>query len=265
MSVSPPSGVLRWWVGLAALLPACGSVRDQGDPDAAPAADAWQRSCAPAQLITRVESADPFYGDDCVHGGWSLEALNGVTTPATAGGPDRQASVPPESITLGANPLDPSSTFAVHVSGSGQANTGTEFTYAQLAARLNTISETQIGTVDASRFTGIQFYGIINTGTLGARLTVGTLFTDPSGGMCTTTAGPKGCYDNPGAQLAVSTAWTKYQVPFASLTQLGFGNPSPLGADFPRSAILDLKWDIGIPMNGPTPPWELWIDDLTFY
>ena len=79
------------------------------------------------------------------------------------------------------------------------------------------------------------------------------------------TSGPKGCYDNPGADLAITTEWTKYQVPFASLTQLGFGNPSPLGDTFPKSAIIHLKWDIGIPMTGPTAPWELWIDDLTFY
>ena len=105
----------------------------------------------------------------------------------------------------------------------------------------------------------------VNTGPSGVRLTVGNLYTDPSGGMCTTTAGPKGCYDHPGAQLAISTTWTKYQIPFDSLTQAGFGNPSPLGAQFPRGAIVQLKWDLGIPATGPTPPWELWIDDLTFY
>jgi hypothetical protein len=57
----------------------------------------------------------------------------------------------------------------------------------------------------------------------------------------------------------------KYQIPFASLTQIGFGNQSPTGAAFPRSAITLLKWDIGVPMTGPTDPWDLSVDDLTFY
>jgi hypothetical protein len=98
--------------------------------------------------------------------------------------------VAPVPITIGSNPLDPTSTFAVHVSGSGQANTAGQFSYAQLTAWLNTVSETQIGTVDASQYTGVQFYAIVNTGALGARLTIGNLYTEPSGGMCTTTAGP---------------------------------------------------------------------------
>jgi len=50
-----------------------------------------------------------------------------------------------------------------------------------------------------------------------------------------------------------------------SLTQLGFGNPSPVGQAFPKEAITLLKWDLGIPSTGPTAPWELWVDDLTFY
>ena len=261
MSACHRSAFRAWWCGLAALLPACGSVSDPGTVDAAPE-DAWNRSCVPEALVTRVESVDPYYGTDCVHGGWYLESLNGTTSPAASETP---VAVAPASITLGSNPLDPTSTFAVHVSGSGQENVGTQFSYAQLTAWLNTVSETQIGTVDASKYTGIQFYGIISTGPLGARLTVGNLYTDPSGGMCTETSGPKSCYDHPGAPLAISTTWTRYQIPFDSLTQLGFGNPSPTGAQFPKGAIVQLKWDIAIPMNGPTPPWELWIDDLTFY
>lgn len=257
--------VVRWCGVLGVLLSACGSVQDQPASDGPPA-DAWQRSCAPAApLVTRVESADPFYGDACIHGGWYLEALNGTTVPPTAGLPNRQTPVTPTAIPLGTNPLDPTSTFAIRVSGADQQNTSSEFAYAQLTAWLNTISDTEIGTVDASQLTGVQFYAIINTGTTGARLTVGNLYTHPSGGMCTTASGPRGCYDNPGAPLTIGTTWMKYQVPFASLTQLGFGNPSPVGPDFPKSAILHLKWDVVVPMTGPTAPWELWIDDLTFY
>ncbi|HEX3757558.1 MAG TPA: hypothetical protein VHW23_02590 [Kofleriaceae bacterium] len=255
--------------GLVLALAACGSVSSNTTPDAAvdaPPADAWASSCAPPAAITTVETADASFGNSCVHGLWFLQALNGTTTPTAPGRPDNTTPVVPMSIAIDFDPLDPSSTFAVHVTGSGQENTGTTFAFAQLTASLNAPSATQIGTVDATAFTGIQFYGIVNTGTTGARLTVGDLFTDPAGGRCTTTPGQTtSCFDNPGAQLAVSTTWMKYQIPFTSLTQLGFGNPSPVGAAFPKNAITHLKWDIGIPSTGPTAAWELWIDDLSFY
>ena len=77
--------------------------------------------------------------------------------------------------------------------------------------------------------------------------------------------GAQGCFDSPGAQLTASTTWTKYQVPFASLVQLGFGNKSPVGSDFPKNKIINFKWDIGIPQTGPTGAWDIWVDDLTFY
>lgn len=250
---------------LLVVLAACGSVRSQ-DPDAALPSDAWADSCAPAALVTTVETASSAFSNACVHGQWFLQAYNGMTNPITVGRPDNRAEVAPAAITIGSNPLDPSSTFAIHVTGSGQQNVGGTFSYAQLNASLNAPSASQIGSIDVSAYTGVQFYAIINTGTTGARLTVADLYTDPLGKLCTTTPGqPTSCYDHPGAQLAISTTWTKYQIPFASLTQLGFGNPSPVGAMFPKNAITLMKWDIGIPMTGTTAPWELWIDDLTFY
>jgi hypothetical protein len=252
--------------GAVLVLAACGSVTNQAADAPVADPDAWAASCAPPAAITTVEAADAGFSNTCVHGQWYLEALNGTTMPAAPGQPDNAVSVVPMSIPIGFDPFDPSSTFAVHVTGSGQQNTGTTFAFAQLTASLNAPSATQIGTVDATAFTGIQFYAIISTGATGARLTVGDIYTDPIGGRCTTTPGqPTSCFDNPGAQLTISTAWTKYQIPFASLTQLGFGNPSPTGAMFPKNAITHLKWDIGIPMTGPTAAWELWVDDLTFY
>jgi hypothetical protein len=252
--------------GVVLVLAACGSVTNQVPADATPG-DAWSASCAPTALITRVEAADAGYNNECIHGEWFLQSFNGVTMPATSG-PGDSVPVVPTVITIGSDPLDTSSTYAVHVTGRGQENTTTSSAFVQLNASLNAPSPTQQGTVDARAYTGIQFYAIVNTATTGARLTVADLYTDPIGGLCKTTPAPgekTACFDHPGAQLAIGTTWMKYQIAFDSLTQLGFGNKSPLGALFPKDAITLLKWDIGIPPTGPTAPWELWIDDLTFY
>jgi hypothetical protein len=258
---------------LAVALAACGRVGFDAPPPGAPpdavtdaGTDAAAARCVPVPLITTIEAADASFGNACLHGRWFLQAANGTTVPPAPGRSNNTAEVVPVAIPIGTDPLDPSSTFAVHATGSGQQNVGTTFAFAQLTVSLEAASDTPGGAVDASRYTGVQFYAIVNTARTGARLTVGDLYTDPVGGLCTTTQGqPTSCFDHPGAQLTVTTTWTKYQVPFASLTQLGFGNPSPVGQAFPRDAITLLKWDIGIPMTGPTAPWELWVDDLTFY
>jgi hypothetical protein len=255
--------------GFAALA-ACGNVQSQAPSDAPvisdAAADAWASNCVPMALVTKVETADAGFANACIHGEWFLQAFNGITSPVTDGKPEDITPVVPTPITIGSSPLDPTSTFAVHVTGSGQQNVGTSPSFAQLTVSLNTPSASLLGSVDVTAYTGVQFYAIVNTGATGARLTVRDLYTDPIGGRCNPASGqPTSCFDDPGAQLTITTTWTKYQIPFASLVQIGFGNPSPVGADFPKNAITHIKWDIGIPMSGPTAAWELWVDDLTFY
>lgn len=275
---------------IAALLAACGSVEKPAVPDAASSADAGpdatSGSDAPiadasvdarpvipscvvtTPLITDIESADSGYGTDCVRGGWTVEALNGTTSPRIPQS-EQSTDVIPEGFQAGTNNQNTQSRFAIHVSGSGQQNIpGGAFAYAQVTATLHWITDDYNGSVDASAFTGIQFYGKVTAGALGVRLTVGNLYTDPVGGICT----PGGenrtdCYDNPGADLQLTTndRWVRYQIPFASLTQYDFGYPSPVGASFPKDAITHIKWDIGIPEVAATEPWELWIDDLKFY
>jgi hypothetical protein len=235
--------------------------------DASASPDGGLRRCAPPPSITTVESAAASYGNSCIHGAWTLEALNGTVSPAPAAG-TTTALVAPEALSAGQNTVDPASTFAVHVTGSGQENTSIASSFAQLDASLNTLSATDVGVVDASAYTGVEFDAIIDTGPAGARLTIADLYTDPVGGQCSTaptTTDKSGCFDHPGVHIAISTVWTHYQVPFASLTQLGFGLPSPVGAEFPKSAIVRLKWDLGIPPSGATPPWSLWVDNLAFY
>jgi len=260
---------------LAASLAACGSVSSTAGSDAAVSIDAkvFQdaaplRSCAPPPLITDVEVAEPGYAGTCIHGAWTLEALNGVTVPVAVGQPDNTTDVVPEAIAASFNTKHVESRFAVHVSGHGQQNTATASAFAQLTASLNSLSKTDIGTVDASAYTGIRFFARLASGPSGARLTVGTLYTDPVGGQCIPGGTNKsGCFDNPGAQLAISgTTWMEYKVAFDTLTQIGFGLPSPTGVNFPKQAITHIKWDIGIPTDDTaTEAWDLWVDDLTFY
>lgn len=256
-------------------LTACGHV-EGGTPDAQPTPDAaadaaidaapWQAHCKLTQpLVTSVQSTSPEYGDACLEGRWVLESLNGTTTPVTVGNSGNTAIVAPTPIPAGANGSDATSTFAVHVSGSGQQNTTTEFSYAQLSAVLHKRSSSQVGTVDASAFTGVQFDAIMDTG-LGARLVVSNAYTDPVGGMCSTTSGgATSCYDHPATAIEPSKAWVRYQVPFSDLVQQGYGNPSPLGASFPADQIVAIRWHIDIPETGETPAWELWVDNVAFY
>jgi len=258
---------------LTASLAACGSVSQSAGSDAAIDAPSFHdaaklRSCAPSPLITDVELGDPGFSGACIHGVWTLESFNGVTTPVTVGQPDNTTDVIPVAIAAGFDTKHLASRFAVHVSGHEQQNTPTASSFAQLTASLNALSKTDIGTVDASAYTGIQFFGMVTTGHTGMRLTVGDLYTDPVGGQCIIGGLNKsGCFDNPGAQLAISgMTWTLYQVPFASLTQIGFGLPSPTGVNFPKQAITHIKWDVGIPTdNTATEAWDLWVDDVTFY
>lgn len=267
---------MRILIAIAATSAACGSVKldapdgglaSDGAGDAAVATDAmagpdaWASHCAPAAPITNIEDNHTAFSSTCIHGSWTLSSVSGTTVPTSAG---QAASVIPTPIVAGTNPFDPASTFVIHVSGSGQATVGGIYGYATLGMPFNTIENMPSGTVDASTYTGIQFSGKLVAGALGIRLGIANLYTDPVGGMCSGTGGAA-CYDDPSAALSVGAGWTTYQVPFATLTQRGFGNPSPLGASFPRDHITRLNWLVIVPDSGPTEPWDLVIDNVTFY
>jgi len=255
-------------------LVACGSVAALPQPDAVvevdAAPDAWPMSCATTD-ITPIEAAETGFGNACVHGSWQLQSPNGVTVPSTTDSNDHVTQVVPSPIgaTQHPNLLDPSSKYAINVSGVGQKNDpgGIGFSYAQLTATMNTLSATQIGSIDASAFTGVQFDAIIIAPS-GARVSIANKYTDPSGQLCDPQPERplKSCFDNPNLVLAPSTEWTRYQIPFKDLTQVGFGLPSPVGDQFPREEIISLRWDIDVPGdNTETPAWELWIDNLKLY
>jgi hypothetical protein len=168
---------------------------------------------------------------------------------------------------------NPPSTKAIHVAGNGQANvmSGATTTYAavSLAASLDadaTHNNTTAGSVNAAAYTGIKFQMKLSAGAMGVQFQVSDADTDPAGGRCSTAGGTTQCYDHAFTMLTPSTSWTQVMVPFSSLTMQGmFGNPTALGANFPKTAIYQILWKVVIPATGATPAWDIWIDNLSFY
>ena len=76
-----------------------------------------------------------------------------------------------------------------------------------------------------------------------------------------------GCGDRPRVLLTDHpvSAWKMYQPTFEQLMQLGTGNKTVTGPDFPKQTITVLEWAIALPSTGTVAPWELWIDDVKFY
>src|SRR5262249_55505910 len=120
------------WVVLVVLVVGCGRV------------EAVDR----CRQIAPVESSDATYDNRCVRGRWVLLSPNGTTVPPAAG---NQAAVNPTALPVGGNPLDPSSTFAIHVSGSGQESATGASSFAHVTATLNMGGETD--EFDASAYT----------------------------------------------------------------------------------------------------------------
>jgi hypothetical protein len=211
--------------------------------------------CTPVgTAISDLEDGNFYFGTGCPKGAWHLSTAGGGTTTGAAATGD----VPPVAITD-----RPGSTKAIHVSGSGQANVGVApapvtYAYVSLAASLNSPSATQRGALNGAGLTGVKFWGKI-AGPI--ELQVPNVNTDPAGGKCTT--GTSQCADNGKTILAPSAAWTQYMIPFSSLMGAGFGN-SP-GVPFLSGQIYSIEWHVTIPATGPVGPWDIWVDDLSFY
>lgn len=214
----------------------------------------FMMNCTPAAAtISDMESGLFYYGTgSCPNGSWYLATAGGGTSTPIMGSITPVAPSP-------ANTGDAASTKAIHVSGSGQVNTSaTSYdAYVSLSASLNQPSQTEAGSVNASAYQGIKFWGIIS-GTV--RLQVSSTATDQDAVPRTCVS----CSDHLGAMLNPSTTWTQYQIPFSSLTQEGFGSPMVTTLD--KTAVMKVLWKVIIPaFPTVTPAWDIWIDDLSFY
>lgn len=150
------------------------------------------------------------------------------------------------------------STFALHVTASGFTNwgsiVGTDLGYVggMLARR----------TYDASGFTGVAFWarlGAAPSNPVDARVRFVLLDanTDPDGGQCTPTGGAlDGCYNDWGVDLTLTTAWRRFDIPFASLRQGEWGKRF---AAFRSNAVYGLQWKF--PRSAVV---DVWIDEVAF-
>jgi endoglucanase len=79
---------------------------------------------------------------------------------------------------------------------------------------------------DASKFDGIAFFAKAGGSTTSVRVKVPDINTDQDGKVCTE------CYNDFGADIVFTSAWTRHVIPFATMKQLsGCGAPHPPGID----------------------------------
>jgi endoglucanase len=108
------------------------------------------------------------------------------------------------------------------------------------------------GSYDASAYKGFSFWAKA-TAPVKVRVKVPDADTDPDGKVCTE------CFNDFGTDIELTTTWTKYTLPFNSLTQLqGWGAPHPPGVNPAR--LFGIQWQV----NTPGASYDVWVDDIAF-
>jgi hypothetical protein len=111
------------------------------------------------------------------------------------------------------------------------------------------------GPYDASKYDGISFLAKIDSGSAsGLRVVFPDKDTQPDGGLCQASVPGNSCWDHYGKKIDITTTWTRYQVSFNELTQIGWGRA---GAGFDRSTIYEVRFQL--PSNAK---FAVWIDDV---
>ncbi len=107
---------------------------------------------------------------------------------------------------------------------------------------------------DASAYSGVSFYAKVGEGSAASvRLKVPDADTDPDGKTCTE------CFNDFGADLALTDQWKKYTVAFVAMKQMeGWGAPRPQGID--RAKLYGMQWQVA----APGASYDVWVDDVEF-
>ena len=112
---------------------------------------------------------------------------------------------------------------------------------------------------DASMYTGLSFSAKIDAGTdPPVRVTFPDGDTDPRGAVCqeNTTDPTLTCWSHFGFRLVLTSTWTKYTIPFSSLTQDPWGYQA---AAFDPSTLYSVTFAIG-----DTDTFAIWVDSVAF-
>jgi len=150
---------------------------------------------------------------------------------------------------------------ALHVTGSGFLDWG-----ATVGVSLN-YGPNDAGTPDdrawdASAYRGVTFWARVGeTSGNEVRIGISDEYANPAGGLCMIGGGQgKDCYDSFGIDLPrLDTTWRKYKIAFSSLTQRGFGVPSPKGK-LDTTSIYHIEF--ATPAGAV---FDFWLDDISFY
>jgi hypothetical protein len=114
---------------------------------------------------------------------------------------------------------------------------------------------------DASQLSGVRFWARVGEGkNTRHRVQLADSTTDKLGGKCnpalTAPDGEK-CEDHFGKNLILTTSWTEYVVPFADLSQIGWGQPA---AALDKSTLYGLQVTAKAKLDV-----DLWLDQIEFF
>ena len=115
------------------------------------------------------------------------------------------------------------------------------------------------GPYDASAYTGLSFWAKIDAGTNPpVRVTFPNGDTDPRGAVCSTSTSDStmACWSHFGRRLTLTTTWTKYTIPFSSLTQDPWGYQA---SQFNPSTLFSITFAIS-----DTDTFAIWVDSVAF-
>jgi hypothetical protein len=113
---------------------------------------------------------------------------------------------------------------------------------------------------DASTHQGVAFWARIgDTSTVQVRFAISDVNSEPDGGACVEDGAiGEECFDTFGTRVtALDTRFRHYRIPFANLTQRGFGLPAPA---LVTSAIYTIQFNFE-----PGAVFDFWVDDVSFY
>jgi endoglucanase len=106
---------------------------------------------------------------------------------------------------------------------------------------------------DASKYGGIAFYAKKAGAASSVRLKLPDVSTDPQGSIC------KQCFNDFGANMNLTDAWTQYVLPFeASKQEEGWG--APRVPSITPSKMFGVQWQV----NTPGAAYDVWVDDVSF-